>query len=158
MAGVGCKLMPREGYDRSGWKKLEENHTKTLAQSDALSRGSFLKVMLTGAASAFSADTGFARSFQSPVSRQSEPLVRGLTQDTRLYGSTAVEIGGKAKLDGLKISLECSNSSNMQWNVTVPEEGEFDLFLSCAVSVPDFRLEIRSGSSSIKVELKVTEG
>ena len=158
MAGVGCKLMPREGYDRSGWKKLEENHTKTLAQSDALSRGSFLKVMLTGAASAFSADTGFARSLQSPVSRQSKPLVSGLTQDTRLYGSTAVEIGGKAKLDGLKISVDCSDSSSMKWNVTVPEEGEFDLFLSCAVSVPGLKLEIRSGSSSVKVELRVTEG
>ncbi len=85
-----------------------ENHTKTFAQSDALSRGSFLKVMLTGAASALSAATGFARSLQSPVSRQSKPLVGGLTQDTRLYGSTAVEIGGKAKLDGLKISVDCS--------------------------------------------------
>jgi hypothetical protein len=91
--------MPGEGYDRNDWKKQEENHTKTFAQSDALSRGSFLKVMLTGAASALSAGTGFARSLQSPVSRQSKPLVRGLTQDTRLYGSTAVEIGGKAKLD-----------------------------------------------------------
>src|ERR1700747_882447 len=150
--------MPGEGYDRSDWKKQGENHTKTCAQSDVLSRGSFLKVMLTGAASAFSADTGFARSLQAPVSRQSKPLVSGLTQDTRLYGSTAVEIGGKAKLDGLKISLECRDSSNMKWNVTVPEEVECDLFLSCAVSVPDFKLEIRYGSSSIKVELKVTEG
>jgi alpha-L-fucosidase-like protein len=158
MAGVGCKLMPREGYDRSGWKKLEEDHTKTFAQSDALSRGSFLKVMLTGAASALSVGTGFARSLRPSVSRRSEPLVRGLTQDTRLYGSTAVEIGGKAKLDGLKISVDCSDSSSMKWNVTVPEEGEFDLFLSYALSVPGFKLEIRSGSSSIKVELKVTEG
>src|ERR1700758_2890705 len=158
MAGVGCELMPREGYDRGGWKKLEENHTKTFAQSGPLSRGSFLKVMLTGAASAFSADTGFAPSLQSPVSRQSKPLVSGLTQDTRLYGSTAVEIGGKAKLDALKISVDCSDSSSMKWNVTVPEEGEFDLFLSCAVSVPGFRLEIRSGSSSVKVEPRVTEG
>jgi hypothetical protein len=150
--------MPGEGYDRSDWKKEEENHTKTFAQSDALSRGSFLKVMLTGAASALSAGTGFARSLRSPVSRQFKPLVRGLTQDIRLCGSTAVEIGGKAKLDGLKISVDCSDSSSMKWNVTVPEEGEFDLLLSCAVSVPGFKLEIRSGSSSVKVELKVTEG
>ena len=50
MVGGGRKLMPGEGYDRSDWKKEEENHTKTFAQSDALSRGSFLKVMLTGAA------------------------------------------------------------------------------------------------------------
>jgi hypothetical protein len=69
-----------------------------------------------------------------------------------------VEIGGKAKLDGLRISLECSDSSSAKWNVTVPEEGEFDLFLSCAVSVPGFKLEIHSGPSSIKVELRVTEG
>jgi hypothetical protein len=110
--------MPGEGYDRSDWKKQEENHTKTFAQSDALSRGSFLKVMLTGAASALSAGTGFARSLQSPVSRQSKPLVRGLTQDTRLYGSTAVEIGGKAKLDGLKISVDCSDSSSMKRKVS----------------------------------------
>src|SRR6202049_1398611 len=158
MVGGGRRLMQAKGYDRSDWKKQEQNHTKTFAQSDGLSRGSFLKVMLTGAASAFSAGTGFARSLQSAVSRQSKPLVGGLTQDTRLYGSTAVEIGGKAKLDGLRISLECSDSSSAKWNVTVPEEGEFDLFLSCAVSVPGYKLEIHSGSSSIKVELKVTEG
>src|SRR5713226_9200439 len=108
--GGGRKLTPKV-YNRSDWKKQEENHTKTFAQSDVLSRGSFLKVMLTGAASAFSAGTGFARSLRSPVSRQSKPLVRGLTQDTRLYGSTAVEIGGKAKLDDLKISVDCSDSS-----------------------------------------------
>jgi len=46
----------------------------------------------------------------------------------------------------------------MTWNVTVPEEGEFDLFLSCAVSVSGFKLEVRSGSSSVRVELKVTDG
>ncbi len=109
MVGGGRRLMQVRGYDRSDWKKQEQNHTKTFAQSDGLSRGSFLKVMLAGAASAFSAGTGFARLLQSPVSRQSKPLVGGLTQDTRLYGSTAVEIGGKAKLDGLKISVDCSN-------------------------------------------------
>src|SRR6202158_956777 len=158
MVGGGRKLMPGEGYDRNDWKKQEENHTKTFAQSDALSRGSFLKVMLTGAASALSAGTGFARPLRPPFPRQSNPLVRGLTQDTRLYGSTAVEIGGKAKLDGLKISVDCSESSSMKWNVLVPEEVEFDLFRPCAVSVPGFKLEIRSGSSSVKVELKVTEG
>src|SRR5450755_4854543 len=105
----------------------EENHTKTFAQSEALSRGSFLKVMLTGAAGALSPGTGFARSLRSPDSRQSKPLVSGLTQDTRLYGSNAVEIGGKAKLDDLRISVDCSHSGSLRWNVTVPEEGEFDL-------------------------------
>src|SRR3984893_13297089 len=136
----------------------EENHTKTFAQSEALSRGSFLKVMLTGAAGALSAGSGLAQSLRSPVARQSKPLVSGLTQDTRLYGSTAVEIGGKAKLDGLEISVERSDSSSMKGNVTGSEGGEFDLFLSCAVYVPGFKLEIRSGSGSVKVELKVTEG
>jgi hypothetical protein len=136
----------------------KESLTKTPNKSDRLSRESFLKLMLTGATSALSAGSASARSVRSPDSRQSKSLVRGLTQDTRLYGSTAVEIGGKAKLDGLRISLECSDSSSAKWNVTVPEEGEFDLFLSCAVSVPAFKLEIHSGPSSIKVELKATEG
>src|SRR5258708_37188943 len=113
--------MPGKGYDRSDWKKQEENHTKTFAQSDALSRGRFLKVMLTGAASALSAGTGFARSLQSPGSRQSKPLVGGLTQDTRLYASTAGEICGKAKLDGRTSSADCSNSSSMTWNVAGPD-------------------------------------
>src|SRR5260370_40429630 len=44
--GGGRKLMPGKGYDRSDWKKQEESHTKTFAQSDALSRGSFLTLML----------------------------------------------------------------------------------------------------------------
>jgi hypothetical protein len=114
--------------------------------------------MLTGAAGALSAGSGLAQSLRSPVARQSKPLVSGLTQDTRLYGSTAVEIGGKAKLDDLRISVDCSHSGSMTWNVTVPGEGEFDLFLSCAVSVSGFKLEIRSGSSSVTAELKVTEG
>jgi hypothetical protein len=114
--------------------------------------------VLAGAAGALSAGSGAARSLRSPVSPQSNPLVPGLTHEARLYGSTAVEIGGNAKLHDLKISVECSHSGSMTWNVTVPEEGEFDLFLSCAVSVPGFKLEIRSGSSSVKVDLKVTEG
>src|SRR5258708_40266645 len=71
----------------------EEDHTKTFAQSDALSRGSFLKAMLTGAASALSAGTGFARSLRSPDARQSKPLVQALTQGPRLYASTAVRMG-----------------------------------------------------------------
>src|ERR1700719_4084102 len=158
MVGGGRRLMQVKGYDRSDWKKQEQNHTKTFAQSEALSRGSFLKVMLTGAAGALSAGSGLAQSLHSPVARQSRPLVSGLTQDTRLYGSTAVEIGGKAKLDDLRISVDCSHSGSMTWNVTVPEQGEFDLFLSCAVSVSGFKLEIRSGSSSVTAELTVTEG
>jgi Alpha-L-fucosidase len=149
---LACRSLLRLGTQQ------EEDPTKTSAQSDALSRGSFLRVVLAGAASALSAGTDFARSLRSPVSRQSKALVRGLTQDTRLYGSTAVEIGGKAKLDDLRISVDCSHSGSMTWNVTVPEEGEFDLFLSGAVSVPGFELEIRSGSSSVKVALKITEG
>jgi hypothetical protein len=149
---VACRSLLRLGTQQ------EENPTKTFAQSDALSRGGFLKVVFAGAAGALSAGAGFAGSLRSTVSRQSKALVRGLTQDTRLYGSTAVEIGGQAKLDDLRISVECSHSGSMTWNVTVPEEGEFDLFLSCAVSVPGFELEIRSGSSSVKVALKVTEG
>src|SRR5580704_17018334 len=138
------------------WHK--ESPTKTPNRSDTPSRESFLKLMLTGATSALSAGSLPARSLQSPDSRESKPLVRELTPDTRLYGSAAVELGGKAKLDDLKISVECSDSSSMKWNVTVPEEGQFDLFLSFAVSVPGFRLEVRSGSSSIKVELKLTGG
>jgi hypothetical protein len=149
---LACRSLLQRGTQK------EENPRKTSARSDALSRGRFLKVVLAGAASALSAGTGFARSLRSPVSPQSKTLVRGLTHDTRLYGSTAVEIGGKAKLDDLRISVECRDSGSMTWNVTVPEEGEFDLFVSCVVSVPGFELEIRSGSSSVKVALKITEG
>src|SRR5713101_2069941 len=60
MVGGGRKLMPGEGYDRSDWKKQEENHTKTFAQSDALSRGRIIKVMLTGAARALCAITSIS--------------------------------------------------------------------------------------------------
>src|ERR1700739_159850 len=154
---LSCKAHVTSKSPRLGTQQ-EANHTKTFVQSAALSRESFLKVMLTGAAGALSAAAGFARSLRSPVFRQSQPLVRALTQDTRLYGSTAVEIGGKVKLDELRISVDCSHSGSMTWNVTVPEEGEFDLFLSCAVSVSGFKLGIRSGSNSVKAELKVTEG
>ncbi len=57
-ADVSSKSLLRLGTQQ------EENHTKTFAQSEALSRGSFLKVMLTGAAGALSAGTGLARSLR----------------------------------------------------------------------------------------------
>jgi len=107
--------------------------------------------MLTGAVGTLSAGSGLARSLSEPVSHPSEPLVRGLTQDARLYGSTAAEIAGKAKVNSLKIAVNCSDSSSMKWNVTVPEKGEYDLFLSYSVSVPGFSLVVGSGSSSVKV-------
>src|SRR3981189_2511658 len=112
MVGGSRKLMPGEGYDRNDWKKQEENHTKPFAQSDALSRGSFLKVMLTGAASALSAGTGFARSLQSPVSRQSTPLVRGSTTCHGPGIRARAEWSGSLPMPGDSPRLwQCSNHS-----------------------------------------------
>jgi hypothetical protein len=110
--------------------------------------------MLSGAVSALSAGSGLARSLSEPVSYPSEPLVRGLTQDARLYGSTAAEIDGKAKLNSLKIAVNCSDSSSMKWNVTVPEKGEHDLFLSYSVSVPGFSVAVGSGPVPLKSSSK----
>jgi len=131
---------------------------KTAFQPFTLSRKSFLRAVLGGAASALSAHTGFARSLRSAVPQATEPVIPGLTRDIRLYGATAAEIGGKAKLDGLKISANCGDSSHLKWNVTVPEEGEYELFISCAVPDSSFHLEVRSGSSAVKGDLQVTEG
>ena len=87
-----------------------------------------------------------------------EPLIHGLTPYIRLYGATAAEIGGNAKLDNLKISVNCKDSSRIKWNITAPEEGEYDLFISCAVPGPGFHLEVLSGPSWVQSDLKTTEG
>ncbi|MGA7339997.1 MAG: hypothetical protein WBX18_05330, partial [Terracidiphilus sp.] len=87
-----------------------------------------------------------------------EALIHGLTPYIRLYGATAAEIGGNAKLDNLKISVNCKDSSRIKWNVTAPEDSEYDLFVSCAVPGPHFHLEVASGPSSVKSDLKITEG
>jgi hypothetical protein len=114
--------------------------------------------MMSGAAGILST------SFTSPLSLRAagppatEPLIRGLTPYILLYGATAAEIGGNAKLDNLKISVNCQDSSSIKWNVTAPEAGEYDLFISCAVPSPGFKLEVSSGPSSVKADLKVNEG
>jgi len=86
------------------------------------------------------------------------PLIHGLTPYIRLYGATATEIGGNAKLDDLKISVNCKDSTTIKWNITAPEAGEYDLFISCAVPSPGFRLEVSSGPSFVKADLKVNQG
>ena len=127
-------------------------------QSHTLSRNSFLKVMMSGVAGVLS--TGFAPplSLRAAVPTATEPLIPGLTPFIRLYGATATEIGGNAKMDSLKISVNCKDSSGIKWNITAPEAGEYDLFISCAVPGPHFQLEVISGPSSVKSELKITEG
>jgi hypothetical protein len=87
-----------------------------------------------------------------------ERLIQGLTSYIRLYGAAAAEIGGHAQLDNLKISMNCKDASWIKWNVTAPEEGEYDLFISCAVPGPSCHLEVISGPSSVKSDLKLTEG
>src|ERR1700757_5288562 len=114
--------------------------------------------MTSGAAGVLSAGFGSSPSFGATVPAATEPLIRGLTPYIRLYGATAAEIGGKAKLDNLKISVDCKDSSSITWNITAPEAGEYDLFISCAVPGPAFHLEVISGPSSVKSGLKVTEG
>ena len=111
-----------------------------------------------GAAGLVSASFGSPLSNRTAVPPTTKPLIHKLTPFIRLYGATAAEIGGNAKLDNLKISVNCQDSSRIQWNITAPEEGEYHLFISCAVSGPSFRLEITSGPSSIKSDLKITEG
>jgi hypothetical protein len=131
---------------------------KTTLQHHTLSRKDFLKVMMSGAAGVFSAGVGIPRSLRAAVLPTTEPLIDRLTPYIRLYGATAAEIGGNAKLDNLKISVNCKDSSRIKWNVTAPEEGEYDLFISCAVSGPQFHLEVTSGPSSVKSDLTITEG
>ena len=131
---------------------------KTSFQPHTLSRKSFLKVLMSGAAGVLSAGSGSPLSLRAAIPPATEPLIQGLTPYIRLYGATAAEIGGNAKLDNLKISVNCKDSSRIKWNVTAPQEGEYDLLVSCAVPGPNFRLEVISGPSSVKSDLKITEG
>ena len=113
---------------------------------------------MSGAAGVLSTGFGSPLSLRAAVPPATESLIRGLTPYIRLYGATAAEIGGNAKLDNLKISVNCKDSSRIKWNITAPEEGEYDLFTSCAVPGPYFHLEVISGPSSVKSDLKITEG
>jgi hypothetical protein len=131
---------------------------KTSFQPHTLSRKSFLKGLMSGAAGVLSAGPGSPLSLRAAVPPATEPLIQGLTPYIRLYGATAAEIGGNAKLDNLKISVNCKDSSRIKWNVTAPQEGEYDLLVSCAVPGPNFHLEVISGTSSVKSDLKITEG
>jgi len=131
---------------------------KTSFQAYTLNRKDFLKAMMSGTAGVLSAGFGSPLSLRAAGSPAIEPLIRGLTPYIRLYGATATEIGGSAKLDDLKISVNCKDSSTIKWNITAPEAGEYDTFISCAVPSSDFHLEVISGTSSIKSDLKVTEG
>jgi hypothetical protein len=114
--------------------------------------------MMSGAAGVVSAGLGSPLSLRAVVPPVTGPLIPGLTPYIRLYGATAAEIGGNTKLDDLKISVNCKDSSRIKWNVTAPEESEYDLFISCAVPGPYVRLEVISGGSSVKSDLKLTEG
>ena len=131
---------------------------KMPVQPYTLSRKDFLKALTSGTAGLLSTGLGYPLSLRAPVSQTTEPLIHELTPYIRLYGATAAEIGGNAKLDDLKISVSCKNSTRIKWNVTAPEEGEYDLFISCAVPGPNYHLEITSGPSSVKSDLKMTEG
>src|SRR5579864_6596647 len=114
--------------------------------------------MMSGAAGVLSAGFGSPLSLRAAVPPATKPLIRGLTPYIRLYGATATEIGGNAKLDNLKISVNCKDSSSIKWNITAPAAGEYDVFISCAVPDPSFHLEVISGPSSVKSDLKTTEG
>jgi hypothetical protein len=127
-------------------------------QPQTLSRKDFLKVLTSGTAGVLSTGFGSPQAIDDAVLPAKESLIHGLTPDFRLYGATAAEIGGNAKLDDLKISVGCKDSGRIKWNVTAPEEGEYDLFISCAVPGPNFHLEVISGLSSAKSDLKMTEG
>jgi hypothetical protein len=127
-------------------------------QTHTLSRKSFLRVMIGGAAGVASAGAAYVPSLRAAVPPATEPLVRGLTPGIRLLGTTAAEIGDNAKLDASKSFAICKDSSRIRWNIAVPEEGDYDLFISCGVPHPDFRIEVVSGSSSVKSDLNVTTG
>jgi hypothetical protein len=137
---------------------LERHDLNTPLEANTLSRKKFLKVMMSGTVGALSAG------FRSPLTRGATipsatgPLIRRLTPYIRLYGATAAEIGGNAKLDDLKISVKCKDSSRIAWNVTAPQQGEYDLFMSYAVPGNGFQLEVFSGSSSVKSDLRSTDG
>ena len=127
-------------------------------QPYTLSRKDFLRALTSGAAGALSTGFGFPLTLRTAVPQATEPLIHELTPYIRLYGATAAEIDGKAELDKLKISVNCKDSTRIRWNVSAPEEDEYDLFISCAVPGPNFHLEVISGPSSVKSELKMTEG
>jgi hypothetical protein len=114
--------------------------------------------MMSGAAGVLSAGFGSSLSLRAAVPPATEPLIRRLTPFIRLYGATAAAIGGNAKLDDLKISVNCKDSTRIKWNVTALEAGEYELFISCAVPSPNFHLEVVSGPSSAKSDLKTTDG
>src|SRR5437660_5009703 len=124
-------------------------------QSHSPSRKDFLRVMMSGAAGIFSGSLGSPLSLRAAVPPATEPLIHGLTPYIRLYGATAAEIGSNAKLDDLKISVKCKDSSTIKCNVTAPEEGKYDLFISCAVPGPSCHLEVISGPNSVKSDLKL---
>jgi hypothetical protein len=114
--------------------------------------------MMGGAAGLVSVGYGSPLSIRAAVPPATEPLIDGLTPYIRLYGATAAQISGNAKLDNLKISVNCKAPSRIKWNITATAEGEYDLFVSCAVPGPNFHLEITSGPSSVKSDLQITEG
>src|SRR6266852_9358864 len=113
--------------------------------------------MMSGTAGVLSAAFGSPLSHRATVPTTTEPLIHGLTPYIRLYGATAAKIGDNAKLDDLKISVNCEDSSRIKWNITAPEEGEYDLFISCAVPGHGFKLVVSSGPSSFKADLKLSE-
>jgi hypothetical protein len=96
---------------------------KTSFQPHILNRKDFLKVMMSGAAGVFSARFGSPLSLRAAVPPATKSLIPGLTPYIRLYGATATAIEGNAKLDDLKISVNCKGSSSIKWNVTAVEEG-----------------------------------
>src|ERR1700722_3577445 len=98
--------------------------------------------MMSGAAGVLSAGFGSPLPLRAAVPPATQPLIRGLTPYIRLYGATAAAIEGTAKLDDLKISVNCKDSSSIKWNVTALEEGEYDLFISSAVPGPSCHLEV----------------
>src|ERR1700722_2735693 len=114
--------------------------------------------MISSAAGVLSAGVGSPPSLRSAVPPATEPLIHGITPYFRLYGATATEIAGNAKLDDLKISVNCKDSSRIKWNITAPEESEYDLFISYAVPGPNFHVEVISGPSAVQSDLKITEG
>jgi hypothetical protein len=114
--------------------------------------------MMSGTIGALSGNFAFPLTLRPAVPSATEPLIHALTPYIRLYGATAAEMGDNAKLDDLKISVSCKDSSKINWNVTAAEEGAYDLFVSCAVPGSNFQLEVSSGLSSVKSDLKLTDG
>jgi hypothetical protein len=101
---------------------------------------------------------GLVPSIRASTPPATEALIRALTPDIRLCGASAAEIGSNAKLDDQKSFVICKDSSKIKWNVTAPEETDYDLFISCATPHPGFQIEVISGSSSIESNLKVSRG